>query len=73
VTILDASLLKGEHLKMKVQQGKIIFDAVGFRMADLYSLVLKGKPIDLVYTIETNTWKDKTSLQLIIKDLKLSK
>ena len=73
VTILDASLLKGEHLKMKVQQGKIIFDAVGFRMAELYSLVLKGKPIDLVYTIETNTWKDKTSLQLIIKDLKISK
>jgi single-stranded-DNA-specific exonuclease len=73
VTILDASLLKGEHLKMKVQQGKIIFDAVGFRMAELYALVLKGKPIDLVYTIETNTWKDKTSLQLIIKDLKISK
>lgn len=73
VTILDASLLKGEHLKMKVQQGKIIFDAVGFRMAELYSLVLKGKPIDLVYAIETNTWKDKTSLQLIIKDLKISK
>ncbi len=73
VSILDASLLKGEHLKMKVQQGKIIFDAVGFRMAELYSLVLKGKPIDLVYTIELNTWKDKTSLQLIIKDLKVSK
>ncbi len=73
VSILDASLLKGEHLKMKVQQGKIIFDAVGFRMAELYPLVLKGKPIDLVYTIELNTWKDKTSLQLIIKDLKVSK
>ena len=73
VSILDASLLKGEHLKMKVQQGKIIFDAVGFRMAELYPLVLKGKPIDIVYTIELNTWKDKTSLQLIIKDLKVSK
>jgi single-stranded-DNA-specific exonuclease len=73
VSILDASLLKGEHLKMKVQQGKIIFDTVGFRMAELYPLVLKGKPIDLVYTIELNTWKDKTSLQLIIKDLKVSK
>jgi single-stranded-DNA-specific exonuclease len=42
-------------------------------MAELYPLVLKGKPIDLVYTIELNTWKDKTSLQLIIKDLKVSK
>jgi single-stranded-DNA-specific exonuclease len=72
--VCDATLLKGEHLKILVKQANsdIQLPAIGFRMPELYDLVTSGCAIDLVYTIESNTWNNKTTLQLMIKDIKKS-
>jgi single-stranded-DNA-specific exonuclease len=72
VSVCDASLLKGEHIKALFTEGKQNrkIPAIGFRMQDLYPIVKSGKLVDILYTIETNTWKNKTTLQLVIKDIK---
>jgi single-stranded-DNA-specific exonuclease len=58
----------GKHLKMTVSDGRITFDAIGFRLGHLY----EGLPprVDLMYTFETNEYNGRISLQLNIRDLK---
>ena len=64
-------ILKDEHLKMSVRQieGKLKFDAIAFRMAHLYDVVANGKPFNLCFTIDENTFRDNTTLQLMVKDI----
>jgi single-stranded-DNA-specific exonuclease len=57
------------HLKLKVKQGKHIFDAIAFGMGDLASELHTGDSINLAYTLDENTWRDKTTLQLKVKDI----
>jgi single-stranded-DNA-specific exonuclease len=73
VEIKDIRLLgaDGKHMKLLLQQdfGPIL-EAVAFGMGELYSSFTKGDLIDIVYTIDENTWKGNTKLQLKVKDLK---
>jgi single-stranded-DNA-specific exonuclease len=57
------------HLKLKVSQGRNVFDAIAFSMGDLASELHAGDKINVAYTIDENTWRDKTTLQLKIKDI----
>lgn len=65
-------LLKEKHLKMTVHQPgqSIVFDAIGFDMAHFYDQIVPEEPFFLCYTIEENTYMDRKSLQLYIKDIK---
>ena len=67
-------ILKEEHLKMTVKHPGTNekFDAIAFRMAHYYDLVTDGKTFNLCYTIDENTFRDKTSLLLMVKDVKAS-
>ncbi|MBK7128113.1 MAG: single-stranded-DNA-specific exonuclease RecJ [Crocinitomicaceae bacterium] len=75
VRLLDNSrILKEEHLKLRLQQDEypeIILDAVGFGLAAKWSEI-EGKKVDLVYTLEENSWNGKSELQLLIRDIKKS-
>jgi single-stranded-DNA-specific exonuclease len=64
---------EGKHLKLLLQEdyGPIL-EAVAFGMGDLYSSLHTGDLVDVVYTIDENTWKGNTKLQLKIKDVKSS-
>lgn len=75
----NSRVLKDEHLKLVLVQEdypELIVDAVGFGMADKWKDINPEKnphqKIDLVYTLEENTWNGNTNLQLMIRDLKLS-
>ncbi|NDF61162.1 MAG: single-stranded-DNA-specific exonuclease RecJ, partial [Crocinitomicaceae bacterium] len=74
VEVGEAILLKGEHIKAVfmegTQQRKI--PAIGFRMAELFDIVQSGKKCDILYTVESNTWKEKTTIQLNLKDIRVS-
>jgi single-stranded-DNA-specific exonuclease len=73
VYIKDARLLKDQHLKLRLFQpgySNCIMDAIAFFRPDAYDFCTSGEPIDLVYTLETNEWNGKTTLQLNIKDLR---
>lgn len=67
-------IMKEKHLKLEVYQptpqGAVKFTAVGFGMAHLYPQLVSGKPFSIAYTIEENTFRDQTTLQLYLKDVK---
>jgi single-stranded-DNA-specific exonuclease len=65
-------ILKEEHLKLTVLQPNcdVKIEAIGFGMADKLDLVASGVPFDMAYTLEVNTWKNKETLQFIIKDIR---
>lgn len=65
-------ILKDEHLKLQVTQPDcdVVLDAIGFFMADKQLDVAAGMPFEMLYTLETNIWNGKESLQLMIKDIR---
>ena len=68
----EVRLLKEEHLKLSMTQpnSDIILEGIGFKMADKMDLVASGLPFDIIYTLETNVWKERETLQLNIKDIR---
>jgi single-stranded-DNA-specific exonuclease len=68
----DVKILGESHLKLVITQPNtdLQIPAIGFNCADKEELVAKGLAFDLAFTLETNTWKNKSTLQLNIKDLR---
>ena len=68
-------ILKEEHLKMTVRHegSNEKFDAIAFRMAHFHQLVTNGQKFNLCYTIDENTFRDNTTLQLMVKDIQVAK
>jgi single-stranded-DNA-specific exonuclease len=60
----------GKHLKLTVTDGKVSFDAIGFRLGDLRPEL--PDRVDLIYTFETNEFNGRTTLQLNLKDVRPS-
>jgi len=59
---------ESRHLKLVVTDGRVTFDAIGFRLGHLKpELPLR---VDLIYTFEANEYNGRTSLQLNLKDVK---
>jgi single-stranded-DNA-specific exonuclease len=69
---IAAKVLKEKHLKVTLTQPNCHFslEAIGFNLADKLDLIASGMPADIIYTLESNTWKDKTTLQLNVKDIR---
>ena len=64
----------GNHLKMKLFDGKSTWDAIGFGLGPLASQPAHkpGCKIAAVYTIEYNTWNGTKTLQLNLRDIRPS-
>jgi single-stranded-DNA-specific exonuclease len=70
----------GKHLKFKVRQrdasnGQAI-DVIGFGMGDQLSTLHESqrtnRPLELLFSLESNTWKGRTTLQLKARALRLA-
>ncbi|GMQ82613.1 MAG: single-stranded-DNA-specific exonuclease RecJ [Rhodothermia bacterium] len=52
-------------------------EVIGFRMSEYLDILVESRttnsPIELVYSLEENTWNGRTSIQLRAKDLRLGK
>lgn len=72
--VLEHRLLKDAHLKLKLTQDNYPtnIDAIGFNMPELNEELMPGVYIDLVFQITANTYQNRTTLQLLIKDLSLA-
>jgi single-stranded-DNA-specific exonuclease len=62
------------HLKvaLKEPESGIILSGIGFGMADKLPLLNSNKPVSAAYHLEENNFRGNTSLQLHLKDLKLT-
>jgi single-stranded-DNA-specific exonuclease len=68
-------VMKEKHLKLTLldEETGVTFTGVGFGMAqDFYDRLLTNKYFDVVYQIEENHYRDKTTLQLYLKDIKFN-
>jgi single-stranded-DNA-specific exonuclease len=61
---------EGKHLKLTVTDGLVTFDAIGFRLGHLQAELPLN--VDLIYTFESNEYNGRASLQLNLKDVKIT-
>ncbi len=61
-----------KHLKLSLTGEGFKFDAIGFRMGELQKELSTGDCIDTVFAAEINQYMGKRTVQLNIKDLRLS-
>lgn len=70
------------HLKFQVRQrqssgsgGGSVYDVIGFGMGDKLSVLERSReenrPLELLFSLEENTWNGRTNLQLKARDLRL--
>lgn len=64
---------QNEHLRLELIDPETGFthNGIAFNMADKLPIVKSGKPFDVVYTIEENTYSNN-NIQLLVKDIKAS-
>jgi single-stranded-DNA-specific exonuclease len=74
VTLIELRTVGAEasHLKLRVSDGSVVFDAIAFRLGPLVTRFSRGDKIDLAYTFEENEWNGEKRFQLNVKDIKLS-
>jgi single-stranded-DNA-specific exonuclease len=65
----------GSHVKAHVHQVRnpaISFDGIGFGLGAWAERLKNNAAVDLLFALDENTWNGKTSLQLSIKDIRLT-
>jgi single-stranded-DNA-specific exonuclease len=69
----QAFLVGNNHIKMCIRQiNSTYFESIGFGLAEYIDALNKGAHFDVCYTIEENVFKNKRSLQLNIKAIKIT-
>jgi len=61
-----------EHIKLDLVDDSCgdVLSAIAFGMHEYNDCIKSGKPFDICYTLEENTHNGKTSIQLLIKDIR---
>ncbi len=65
--MLQASIVKERHVRMRLSSGGTVFEAMGFGLADR---IPQADRIDIAFTMDCNQWNGKRSLRLTLKDLR---
>ena len=68
----NPAIVGTNHLKMTVMQpGSAHFDCIAFNHAEFASKIKKDVPFDVCYAIEENVWREKRTIQLNIKGIRV--
>jgi single-stranded-DNA-specific exonuclease len=63
-------VLRGGHLKFSVKQGGKTLPVIGFKMEEYTDLVTESRTIDILYNPQFNTYREVTSIQLSLRDIR---
>ncbi|WP_433896119.1 single-stranded-DNA-specific exonuclease RecJ [Sphingobacterium mizutaii] len=67
----NANVVGSTHLKFSVkQEDSAIFECIGFGLGEFAELINSGKPFDICFSIEENSWRGKKNLQLNVKAIR---
>lgn len=66
------ALSEGKHLKLTLKDDNYIIDAIGFNMGALADEYLIGDKIDVVGTLEINSFNNVEKIQINLKDVRKS-
>ena len=67
LTVVESKPVGKNHLRLRVQEGRIVRDAIGFRMASLHPL--SRQRVKLAFSPQVNIFQGRRTLQLKILDL----
>lgn len=73
LTASDVRVIGKEENHLKFRVGTLDtepWDAIAFGQKDHFGTIADGQPFSMLYCIETNYWKGRTTLQLNVKDIK---
>ncbi len=66
----DSRLLKGNHLQLQIRQGDSeMYKCIAFGQGEIFPEI-ENSTFDICYNLQENTWRNKTTLQLNVKDVK---
>lgn len=69
----NSRIVKDQHIKFSITNIKNDrVEGIGFKMADKFKLIEKGKPFDIVYTIDENEFNGNKKIQIKVIDIKPS-
>lgn len=60
------------HLKLSIEK-EYTYDCIGFNMGHLMDKFSVDDRVDIVFQLDENTFKGRTTVQMLIKDIRLSK
>ncbi len=63
---------EGNHIRFLVKQNKKIVNVIGYKLVNLYNILIRGAPIDMIFNIEINNKNGKDIVLLNAKDIRLS-
>lgn len=65
-------VLKEAHLKIDLMDpdSGVVIPAIAFNMADKEDIIASGCAFDCAFTLESNTWNNRTTLQLQVRDIR---
>lgn len=66
------ALSEGKHLKLTLKDGNYLIDAIGFNMGNLSEEYLLDDKVDVVGTLDVNSFNGRDSIQITIKDIRKS-
>ena len=67
-----SKIVKEQHIRFSLRQNNTMITGIGFGMAEKFSLLQSGKPVDIVFKIDENEWNGEKTLQLRVIDFRLS-
>lgn len=62
-------IVKENHVRFQVEQNGTMYNGIGFNLAEKYNEIADQSILDLVFTLEENTYNGQTSLQLKVIDV----
>ncbi len=67
----NAAILARETIKFWVTDGERTYEAIGFGLRDFASYITPSRRVDLAYSLSLDNWRDKNSILLEVKDLRI--
>lgn len=68
----NPAIVGSNHIKMTVMQpGSAHFDCIAFNYGEYASKIKRDVPFDICYSIEENVWRERRTIQLNIKGIKI--
>jgi single-stranded-DNA-specific exonuclease len=65
-------VVKEQHIRFSLRQENILFNGIGFNMADKFHLLQLSAPLDIIFTLDENEWNGEKHLQLKVIDCRIS-